>query len=164
MRKNCARRHLYLIFRPVTSNIHGYIRSYTIKILYIRNYGYEYRIYNLTKNIYSISRPVYSNLRDRLSNMKNSIKMIIDIPAPIFDFTTPNIEYSGWLPKLVQTVFHHSRLGPDLVQTWSRSRYMAVQIPESGREVRTCRPDFGLVQTSFSQKPSQFFWQSCPAA
>ena len=58
--------------------------------------------------------------------------------------------------------FHDSRFGPDLVQSWSRSRYMAVQIPESGRQVRTCRPDFGLVQTSFSQKPSQFFDEAAP--
>ena len=32
--------------------------------------------------------------RGRLSNMKKSVKMIFNIPARIFDFTTPNIEYS----------------------------------------------------------------------
>ena len=42
--KHCAGGHLYSIFRPITSNIHGYIRSYAIKILNIQSYGYEYQI------------------------------------------------------------------------------------------------------------------------
>jgi len=41
----------------------------------------------------------------------------------------------------------HSRFGPDLVQTWSRLMYMAIQIPKSGRHVRTCRPDFSRFWT-----------------
>ena len=43
--------------------------------------------------------------------------------------------------------FPNSRFGPDLVQTWSRLMYMAVQIPKSGRHVRTCRPDFSRFWT-----------------
>jgi hypothetical protein len=53
---------------------------------------------------------------------------------------------------LVQTVFSQfqiwSRLGPDLVQI----DVQAVQIPKSGRYVRTCCPHFGLVQTAFSHR------------
>ncbi len=48
------------------------------------------------------------------------------------------------IPDLVQI---WSKFGPDLVQIRSRSRYTPFQIKKSGRHVRTCCPDSGLVQT-----------------